>query len=125
MPTNVAKVPNLPILLTTIAEGADLQTLFDTFARNLELTRLHVDPVFWVIDVHSARTTFASNVSAWVQIAQGLSKSPLILGQRMAFVGDTVMLPFFSQLKLTAFSTVEEATAYALRESAQPYLTAG
>ncbi len=126
MPTNVVKLPNLPVLLTTLPEGADLQSLFDAFARNIELSRLNVDPVYWVIDVRNARHTFSSSVTAWVQIAQGLSGSSITPGLRMAFVADSSMLAFFAQLKLTAYCALEDATIHAVHQAAQtqPVLTA-
>ena len=124
MPTNVVKLPNLPVLLTTLPENADLQSLFDAFARNIELSRLNVDPVYWVIDVRNAHNTFSSSVTAWVQIAQGLSGSPVIPDLRMAFVVDHGMLPFFEQMKLIAYVALEDATAHAVNEAVQPALTA-
>lgn len=124
MTTHVVKLPNLPVLLTTLPEGADLQSLFDAFARNIELSRLNIDPVYWVIDVRNAPTTFSSSVTAWVQIAQGLSGSPVVPELRMTFVADASMMSFFSQLKLTAYAALEDATTHALRGVSQPALSA-
>ncbi len=124
MTTNVVKLPNLPVLLTTLPEGADLQSLFDAFARNIELSRLNIDPVYWVIDVRNAHTTFSSSVTAWVQIAQGLSGSPVVPELRMAFVADASMMPFFSQSNLTAYAALEDATTHGVNEVSQPALSA-
>jgi hypothetical protein len=120
MATNVVKLPNLPVLLTTLPEGADLQCLFDAFARNIELSRLNVDPVYWVIDVRNAHNTYSSSVTAWCQIAQGLSGSPVIPGLRMAFVANPSMMAFFVQMKLVAYTSLEVATTHAVAEVAQP-----
>lgn len=115
---NVAKLANTPVLLTKVPEHADEQWLFDAYARNLELSQAEDQPLYWVVDVRPAHSSYATSATGWMKIAQGLGGASVMPTLNVVFIAEPNMMPFFDKANLRAFTMPEEAFAFAANEVA-------
>lgn len=127
MPVKIEYVPDKPILIATYIDSIDLEAVEELYQRSAEFYQQWNRPIYRIVDVRQANTTFAELIAIVKTSSQGKPGSTTDPNVHVIFVGynswiqlfrDALQLEQFGQKELPLFLEIEDALAYAEAQSA-------
>ncbi len=112
-----------PIIFITLDDTMNGQAVANAYLKSIELSTSIAHPVFRVVDLQDAVSSFADHVSTIREIVRGLAGGATYPDMLIAFVGKPHMAQTFADLKVPFFANHEAALGYAHARIADPLMS--
>lgn len=113
MATVTKSLENESILILTITDAMQEQDITQAYILSIAMAQEIDGPVYRVIDVRQAASSYHEVVSALQMIGRSLTGAAVDPEMEAAFVGQKSMQPFFAEANMSFFEDMGAALEYA------------